>query len=350
MIISRDSRRGQFPGSGRRLGGFTLVELMIALVLGLLVIAGVGSVFIANKDAYRTNEALSQVQDASRTAFEFVARDVREAGSNPCGAANVASVLDSPSSDWLDWSQPFRGFDDVTDIDGLPGAGEIGEPVDEHALRLGKAEDSGIALEAVTGPRANITLESATSQISDGDILMVCDADKATIFQTTNYNSNNTTLVHNTGGSYTPGNLTKCLNHPVPQLVSGGNCTTLSPTSYLVVPTNTVWYIGTNAAGTRSLFRSRNFQSTAPVPEEMVRGVEGMEIEYHRSGEDVFETATQVDAVGGGWEQVDAARITLTVRSRGLNPSDPDFGSSTDRERLQRDFSTTIAIRNRLGG
>jgi len=351
MTLFREFRCGRSAGSGACQGGFTLVELMIALVLGLLVVAGVGSVFIANKDAYRTNEALSQVQDASRTAFEFLARDVREAGSNPCGAANVASVLNSSSNDWLDWSEPFRGFDDVGDIDGLPGSGEAGEPVaGEHALRLGKAEDSGLALEAVTGPRANVTLESATTRISDGDILMVCDADKATIFQTTNYNSSNTTLVHNTGGSYSPGNATKCLNHPVPQPVSGGNCTTLSPTSYLVVPTNVVWYIGVNSSGSRSLFRARNYLSTAPAPEEMVRGVQGMQIVYHRRGENVFETATQVDAVANGWQEVDAARITLTVRSRGLNPNDPNFGTSTDRERLLRDFSTTIAIRNRLDG
>lgn len=65
---------------GQRQYGFTLVELMIAMVLGLVVVAGVISVFIANKQSYRTNEALSQVQDASRTAYEFMARDIRMAG------------------------------------------------------------------------------------------------------------------------------------------------------------------------------------------------------------------------------------------------------------------------------
>src|SRR5690554_2286947 len=74
-------------------GGFTLVELLIALVLGLLLVAGVGSVFLANQNAYRTNVALGAVQESARTSFEFLAREIRSAGANPCGTANVASVL-----------------------------------------------------------------------------------------------------------------------------------------------------------------------------------------------------------------------------------------------------------------
>lgn len=348
MTKTNHNHASRCPGRhNRQQMGFTLVELLIALVLGLIVVAGVGSVFLANKDAYRTNEALSQVQDAARTSFEFLGRDIREAGFSPCGAATVASILNSGGSGWLDWSQPILGFDDARSISGLPGSGEVGEPVGEDAIRLGKAEDSGLDLEPLNGPRANVKLKAPTTKISDGDILMVCDADKATIFQTTNYNPSNVTLVHNTG-KYTPGNATKCLNHPVPQTVSGGNCTTLSPTSYLLVPTNTVWYIGLNSAGTRSLFRARNYLSTTPEVEEMVRGVDGMQFVYHRTGENDFEDASAFAA--SDWEQVDAVRLVLTVRSRGLNPNNPDFGAGVDRQRLSREFSTTVAIRNRLDG
>ena len=41
--------------------GFTLIELMIAMLLGLIVIAGVTSVFLATQRSYRTNEALGDV-------------------------------------------------------------------------------------------------------------------------------------------------------------------------------------------------------------------------------------------------------------------------------------------------
>ena len=62
--------------SKRKQRGFSLVELMIALVLGLMVIGGVTSVFLSNKQSFRTNTALSQVQENSRIAFELMARDI----------------------------------------------------------------------------------------------------------------------------------------------------------------------------------------------------------------------------------------------------------------------------------
>ncbi len=328
--------------------GFTLVELMIALVLGLLVIAGVGSVFIANKDAYRTNEALSQVQDASRTSFEFLARDIREAGSNPCGAASVESILDSGGDDLLYDLSPLMGWDDASDVSSLPSSGN-GQPVSgSHAIRLAGVRDSGLDLEGQSSPRANIRLANdALGRISDGDILMMCDASQATIFQVINFNGKNPVVI-NQGSGESPGNRTKCLDHPVPQ--SPPDCTNFSSSAYLAVPRNYVWYVGTNENGVRGLYRYGRDRSATSEPTEMVRGVEEMTVEYHRSGENIFETASDIGSDEEDWEEVDAVRITLTMRSRGLNPGDPDFGSSTDRERLQRDFSTTIAIRNRLGG
>ena len=54
--------------------GFTLIELMIAMLLGLIVIGGVSSIFLANQQTYRSNEALSEVQDGARVAFEMLSR------------------------------------------------------------------------------------------------------------------------------------------------------------------------------------------------------------------------------------------------------------------------------------
>lgn len=60
--------------------GFTLIELMIALVLGLFLVAGVLYVFLSNTQTYRTNEALSRVQENGRFAIEFLTSDLRHAG------------------------------------------------------------------------------------------------------------------------------------------------------------------------------------------------------------------------------------------------------------------------------
>jgi len=353
------SKRHHEVAARRRTAGFTLVELMIAMILGLLLIAGVGSVFIANKDAYRTNEALSQAQESARTSFEFLAREIREAGANPCGTANVASVLNPGGDPMLYSNGPIQGWDDAASIPAtvasLPASG-TGAPIGgESAIRLASAKDSGLALEPMTGPRANVKLQSPTTQISPDDIVMLCDVDKATIFQVTNYNSANRTVVHNTGGG-DPGNQTKCLNHPVPPDpdapgpgASGAACNDFSPSSYLAIPVNYIWYVGTNRDGGRSLYRYGVSQNPVPgQPTELVRGVWGMTVTYHEptnSAGNAYYSAANVN----NWANVDAVRLEMTVRSRGFQPGGTR-GAGTDAQRLQRAFTTTVGMRNRLNG
>lgn len=60
--------------------GLTLVELMIALTLGLIVIAVVVGVFLSTSQNGRQNEAIAAVQDNARFAMDSVARDLAMAG------------------------------------------------------------------------------------------------------------------------------------------------------------------------------------------------------------------------------------------------------------------------------
>src|SRR5690606_4001979 len=143
------------------------------------------------------------------------------------------------------------------------------------AIRLSRAMGAGLELESGTGSRANVKLASPTTAFESGDVLMLCDVNKATIFQVTTYNSSNTTVGHNTGGGTKPGNQTKCLNHPVPapNNATGTDCTDFKPSSYLAVPVNYIWYIGENDAGGRSLYRYGRAVEATPAAAEMVRGV-----------------------------------------------------------------------------
>lgn len=60
--------------------GFSLVELMIALVLGLVLLGGVIQVFLSSRQTYSANEAMSRMQENGRFALEFMARSARLAG------------------------------------------------------------------------------------------------------------------------------------------------------------------------------------------------------------------------------------------------------------------------------
>ena len=81
-------KRRHFPAlrvSGRqRVGGFSLVELMTAMLLSLLLMAAAVSVLVTNKRTYSSTEGLGHIQENARIAFELMSRDIREAGGNPC--------------------------------------------------------------------------------------------------------------------------------------------------------------------------------------------------------------------------------------------------------------------------
>ena len=60
--------------------GFSLVELMVSLVIGLFVLAGVGSVYITGKRSYQARDGLSLLQENGRTAITVIERMVVRAG------------------------------------------------------------------------------------------------------------------------------------------------------------------------------------------------------------------------------------------------------------------------------
>ncbi len=72
--------------------GLTLIELMVALVISLLILAGLFTVYKSNQHANRLNEGLTRTQENGRFAIDFLSRDIRQAGF-PANDANVQKFL-----------------------------------------------------------------------------------------------------------------------------------------------------------------------------------------------------------------------------------------------------------------
>lgn len=68
-------------GPGR--GGFTLVELMIALALGLVVLGAMYGVFTLQNRELGNQEQVVDIQQNARAAIDVIGRDIRMAGFNP---------------------------------------------------------------------------------------------------------------------------------------------------------------------------------------------------------------------------------------------------------------------------
>jgi Tfp pilus assembly protein PilW len=67
-------------GRRRGLRGFTLVEMLVSIGLGILVILGVGQIFVATRTSYSAQQGLSAVQQNGRFAMGFIGPAVRSAG------------------------------------------------------------------------------------------------------------------------------------------------------------------------------------------------------------------------------------------------------------------------------
>lgn len=60
--------------------GITLIELLIALAICGMVMAGIYKVFIAQSKAYTVQDQVTEVQQSVRSAMEILLRDLRMAG------------------------------------------------------------------------------------------------------------------------------------------------------------------------------------------------------------------------------------------------------------------------------
>ena len=60
--------------------GFTLIEMMISMLLGTMLIAGVVNVFLSTKQSYRMGEGMTLMQSTGRTTLDFLSRELQMAG------------------------------------------------------------------------------------------------------------------------------------------------------------------------------------------------------------------------------------------------------------------------------
>lgn len=67
-------------GMHRQQSGLSMIELMVALLLGMILMTGIIQVFLASKQTYNTNEAMARMQENGRFALEFISRSARLAG------------------------------------------------------------------------------------------------------------------------------------------------------------------------------------------------------------------------------------------------------------------------------
>src|SRR5262245_31406686 len=96
--------------------GFSLIELMIALTLGTIVVAGIVDQFSVSGRTYSVWSAQARVQESGRVAFDFITEQTRGSGVYGCGPErqNVGKDLRGT------WAMLYE-FDVTTPVIGYDG-------------------------------------------------------------------------------------------------------------------------------------------------------------------------------------------------------------------------------------
>jgi type IV pilus assembly protein PilW len=63
--------------------GFTLVELLIAITIGMFIMAGVLTALTSQNQSYVTQDEVVEMQQNARVAIDLLTRDIRTAGYDP---------------------------------------------------------------------------------------------------------------------------------------------------------------------------------------------------------------------------------------------------------------------------
>lgn len=336
-------QKNKIIGASSEQRGFSLIELMIAMTIGLFMVATVGYVFVSAKQTFNSLEGLAYIQENARYAFDYMGKDIRMAGftggytSTDLTPPDLGNTTLNALIDLYD--TPLNGYEAGETVPGVtPKTGTDSLTVvradDEHEFSL-SAAPSGNTLTITCPPAgAGIPLPQA------GEMFVISDYTNSGIFRVNSADSSCSGTMSLTASSSTP----------LPASFGGGYQATklyrLRGATYYIdntpdEPTLTRLEIGINSGAPAA--------KTLPL----IEGVTNMQIEYGEDGDTNQWNGTPPDTTRAvtvyrdaddvvNWNKVLSVRITLTLASRqGIN-------IATTGGVLEKNMTTTIAVRNRL--
>jgi type IV pilus assembly protein PilW len=376
-----------------RQAGLSLVELMIALVIGLILMLGITQIFIASHSASRLSEGVARAQENGRFALEFLERDIRMAGHTGCvndqaqfikgtSAFKNNLVAATGSGSPLDFTVAIQGYEAAgtgpggtlavgqgTVPAGLPGtiSGLNPAPVaGSDILVLRFLAPEGVPVTAINGQDLTVTAGN-WARLTQGGVAT------PTLFGIANCESVDIFAGTTTSGKITGSTVDFSRYAPQPD-----------PTQVYRAE-SMVYYIGqgTNGPGLR---RARaNSAGVYAINEELVEGIENLQLIYgldttpvitgatppvgNMTVQNVASVVTTATTAAGAaeWRRVGMVQVGLVARSAerigtgtGTRPTDAAaklgvLGMTYNQDgatdgRYRTAYEVSIALRNRLFG
>lgn len=366
--------------------GLSLLEIIIALGLGLVLLAGATNLFLGSSQTFQTNESLSRMQEDTRFAMNRLGREGRMAGYRGCIPGDrIRNSLDQADADYsealydgdrlMGWATSSIANDALTLGDLSHGTGDnwvTGAGADDSILtdlisqgvvgssdilvvNRAAAEDGVTSAEPDEGNQNTLHLTGDVDVAQGQIVLMVgSDCSQGELFQQTN-SSDGKTLTKGHGASVSPGN---AHNDPF--------SFTADDDTRFYNQRSTAYFVRLNDDGVPGLYEQR-VEGEGGSAQELIRGVESFLVRYGlaESSDSTVATAYVPADEVDDWDRVVSIRVALLIRSSELmsNPlntqtynlmgvhvipnEDSAAGPGGD-HRIRMVATRTIGLRNRL--
>ncbi|WP_338414294.1 PilW family protein [uncultured Sphaerotilus sp.] len=341
--------------------GVTMVELLVAMALGLFLVGVMGTIFLGSKSTFQAQNHVSRLQESARFTVDTLSGDLRMSGFRGCrgvGASTpLTNLLNTPTGFLYNfglgiWASHHNGSAWAPALDAALSSPAL-SPVPHLAgdvLTVRRTVGPGWALTAEMASDTAALNVTPTARITSRDLLLVSDCVGSAVFQATNATPGlDGSIEHSASVTATPGVSVSSLGRAYLQ-------------DALVFRLATVTYYLAPSARTGKTSQRALWSHTTPVydgtpqPQELVTGVEAFRVTL----------GLDSNADGAADAYVDPASVTdwtqvVTVQTELLLASTEDNITSsaqpytfagatvtpTDR-RLRTVVSTTTQVRNAL--
>lgn len=287
--------------------GFSMIELMIAMVLGLIMAAAISAVFVASKTGVRSTDQVGELQESASFAMRLISEDLRQANMlGPLGAPLVVGTN--------------------TDLNGVVVGNDcFGGGVNNASLPRNTAPAGSFTMlwGGIAGTNPMVCSGTPTfSPVTGTDILQVKRLAGPPATAATWRNDRLYALVNSTQVRFWPGTT-------VPVFPAG------IPDGQYFPYLHHVYYIANETRGTRTIpvLRRRYLTVDATgvhmADETLVEGIERFHVMYgiDTDGDALAnfyasaDTMPDADWIGSTGQRVVSARLYILARAREADPS-----------------------------
>ncbi|MFL0810779.1 MAG: PilW family protein [Agarilytica sp.] len=352
----------------KKQSGFTLTELIIATALGITLSAGVIEIYSSSKQTYRSQEALSRLQENARFAIDIISRDIRNSGFIGCSRISETAIQGQATTglnydeEMAIWGKQSTGDNDPGDIEGgynIPSITNIIENSrygDTDVLVVQGTSGCSVKLASdMSDATGSVNIASNACGFQQNDHVLVSNCGTADVFQITSDPSSNNSLTHTDSPTLSTAYLSDGFTEVFPFY-------------------SNTYFIGSEVQPDGSEMPSLVVvDNTEPDPTTvaLVEGVESMQLQYgidtNNDGfANIYLNAEEVgtynisnfdpSAEAIDWSKVSAVRVTLLLRTieNVGSGAEVNFTLGGDEERtfnegrpIRQQFVSTIQLRNR---